>query len=142
MAVAESLTGGLLSSRLARLPQASTWFRGGVVAYMATVKHGVLGVRAGPVVSREAAIDMAGGAARLLDADIAVAVTGVGGPDPQEGRPPGTVWIAVVAGDREVAELHHLDGDPTEVCDRTCDAAVALLAQVIQPDRPQAPGRR
>ena len=82
---------------------------------MATVKHRVLGVRPGPVISRQAAIDMARGAARLLDADLAVAVTGVGGPDPQEGQSPGTVWIAAVASDREIAELHRFDGDPSEV---------------------------
>jgi nicotinamide-nucleotide amidase len=105
---------------------------------MATVKHGVLGVRPGPVVSREAAIDMARGVARLLDADLAVAVTGVGGPDSQEGQAPGTVWIAVFAGDRGIAELHRFDGDPSEVCDRTCDAAMTLLARVVRPDRPRA----
>ena len=141
VAVAESLTGGLLSARLARLPQASTWFRGGVVAYMASVKHDVLGVRPGPVVRREAAIEMARGVARALDADVAVAVTGVGGPDPEEGQPPGTVWIAVADGDRVVAEVHRFDGEPSEVCHRTCDVALGLLAEVVLPDRPGVQAR-
>ena len=70
-----------------------------------------------------------------------MAVTGVGGPDPEEGQPPGTVWIAAVVGDREIAELHRFDGAPPEVCDRTCDVAVALLARAVQPDRPRARAR-
>jgi nicotinamide-nucleotide amidase len=125
--VAESLTGGLLASRFARADGASTWFRGGIVAYSPDVKRQLLSTRPGPVVSREAVLDMARGAARILAADVAVAVTGIGGPEPQDGLPPGTVWIAVVAGDRERAELHHFEGDPEQVCDATCDAAVALL---------------
>jgi nicotinamide-nucleotide amidase len=127
VAVAESLTGGLLASRFSRAEGASTWFRGGIVAYGSDVKHELLGVRPGPVVSRDAALDMAQGARRLLGADVAVAVTGVGGPEPEDDLPPGTVWIAVVAGDREQAELHRFDGDPLEVCVATCDAAVALV---------------
>jgi nicotinamide-nucleotide amidase len=130
-AVAESLTGGLLASRFSQAEGASTWFRGGVVAYSSDVKHELLGVRPGPVVSRDAALDMARGARRVLGADVAVAVTGVGGPDPEDGLPPGTVWIAVVAGDREEAELHRFDGDPLEVCVATCNTAVALVTFLV-----------
>jgi nicotinamide-nucleotide amidase len=101
-----------------------------VVAYSAEVKRQLLGVRPGPVVSRGAVLDMARGAALLFDADCAVAVSGVGGPDPQDGLPPGTVWLAVVAGDHQRAELHRFAGDPDEVCAATCDAAVALLLLV------------
>jgi nicotinamide-nucleotide amidase len=132
VSVAESLTGGLLASRFARAEGASTWFRGGIVAYSADVKRQVLHTGPAPVVSRETVIGMARGAARLLDADLSVAVSGVGGPDPQDGVPPGTVWIAVVAGSREVAELHKFDGDPDEVCTATCDEAVALALRVAR----------
>jgi nicotinamide-nucleotide amidase len=52
------------------------------------------------------------------------------GPDPQDGLPPGTVWLAVVAADHQRAELHRFAGDPDEVCAATCDAAVALLLLV------------
>jgi nicotinamide-nucleotide amidase len=128
--VAESLTGGLLASRFARAEGASHWFRGGVVAYCVEVKHQLLGVNPGPVVSRDAVLEMARGAVRLLGADLAVAVSGVGGPDPQDGLPAGTVWLAVVAGDREEAELHRFDGDPDQVCAATCDAAVALVLRM------------
>jgi nicotinamide-nucleotide amidase len=130
--VAESLTGGQLSSRFARAGGASAWFRGGIVAYSADVKRQLLGTRPGPVVSRDAVLDMARGAARILAADLVVAVSGVGGPASQDGLPPGTVWIAVVAGERERAELHRFRGDPDRVCDATCDAAVALLLLLVR----------
>jgi nicotinamide-nucleotide amidase len=77
VAVAESLTGGLLTARLAEAPEASTWLRGGVVAYHAEVKYHVLGVDPGPVVTAWAARQMARGVARLLGADVGISVTGV-----------------------------------------------------------------
>lgn len=92
---AESLTSGAIASALGQGPQASEWFRGGVVAYAVGVKHDLLGVPQVPVVSREAALAMAQGARERLGADVAVAVTGVGGPDPQDGLEPGTVWVGV-----------------------------------------------
>ena len=84
LAVAVSLTGGLLASAFARASGSSGWFRGGIVAYSSAVKHDLLGVPGGPVVSEAAAAAMARAAGRLLEADVAVAVTGVGGPDPQD----------------------------------------------------------
>jgi PncC family amidohydrolase len=81
--VAESLTGGMLSSFLAAAPNASEWFRGGIIAYSRAVKRDVLHVRPGPVVSEGAALDMARGAADLLGAAITIGVTGVGGPAPR-----------------------------------------------------------
>lgn len=93
LAVAESLTGGMLGSRLTDVAGASGWFRGGVVSYASDVKREVLGVPDGPVVRAAAAEAMAVGVARLLRADVGLALTGVAGPDPQEGQPVGTVWI-------------------------------------------------
>lgn len=127
MAVAESLTGGMLSSRFAQATGASQWFGGGVVAYASEVKHRVLGVRPGPVVSRQAALDMAEGVAGLMGADCAVAVTGVAGPDPQDGQPPGTVWLAIVIGREADAVKLELSGTPAEICEQTCDRCVELL---------------
>lgn len=124
VAVAESLTGGLLTEVLARGPGSSGWLRGGVVAYHPDVKHDLLGVRPGPVVSEGAALDMATGVARALDADVALAVTGVGGPEPLEGRPPGTVWMAVLVDGIARAELRHFPGGPAEVCDATCRTTI------------------
>lgn len=106
LAVAESLTGGLLGARLTDVAGASRWFRGGVVSYASDVKREVLGVPDGPVVRAPAAEAMAAGVARLLRADVGLAVTGVAGPEEQEGQPVGTVWIGSsidgVAGSQQV----------------------------------------
>jgi nicotinamide-nucleotide amidase len=99
LAVAESLTGGMIGSRLTSVPGASDVFRGGVVSYATDTKQELLGVAEGPVVTEEAAVAMARGARRLFHADVGIAATGVAGPDAQEGRPPGTVCLAVAVGD-------------------------------------------
>ncbi len=133
IAVAESLTGGLLTSRFAAAPDASEWFRGGVVAYNAEVKQDVLGVPPGPVVNELTATAMALGVAKLLDADLAVSTTGVGGPDEEEGLPPGTVWIALCwAGEKGGAWEHRFDGDPSEICRKTCDAALEHVLERLR----------
>jgi len=107
LGVAESLTGGLVGSRLAETEGASRWFRGSIVAYDSQVKFNLLGVPEGPVVSSQAAAAMATGACRALGADVGLGVTGVAGPARQEGRPVGTVFMAVVIdGQTEVAEAH------------------------------------
>lgn len=95
LAVAESLTGGLLASRIVALPGASKWFNGGLVSYATEVKQELLGVVAGPVVSPEAAAAMAEGVCQLLSSDVGLATTGVAGPEEQEGRPPGTVFVGL-----------------------------------------------
>lgn len=99
-AVAESLTGGLVLDALVAVPGASDCLRGGVVAYQTDLKRDLLGVpdellaREGAV-HPEVAAQMALGVRRRLGADLGVATTGVAGPDPQDGRPPGTVHVAV-----------------------------------------------
>jgi nicotinamide-nucleotide amidase len=106
LGLAESMTGGLVASRLVNVEGSSGWFRGSVVAYDSDVKFDVLDVRRGPVVSKEAAAQMAEGAAKVLGADVGLSVTGVAGPAEQEGRPVGTVFFGL-----------HLDG-ATEVVHR------------------------
>ncbi|MHB1711600.1 MAG: CinA family nicotinamide mononucleotide deamidase-related protein, partial [Acidimicrobiales bacterium] len=91
LGLAESITGGLASSRLVNVPGASTWFRGSVVSYASEVKFEVLGVPEGPVVSESAARAMAEGARRVMGADVGLSITGVAGPEAQEDQPPGTV---------------------------------------------------
>ena len=106
LALAESLTGGLIGSRLTAVPGASDVFRGGLVSYAGDVKFDLLDVPEGSVVSEEAVAAMARGAARLLGADCAIAVTGVAGPDPLDGEEPGTVWMAtLVAGEVEATQV-------------------------------------
>ena len=92
--VAESVTGGLVGGRLTNVAGSSRVFRGGVISYASDVKFGVLGVTPGPVVSENAAAEMAAGARRVLGCDVALALTGVAGPDEQDGRPAGTLCVA------------------------------------------------
>lgn len=98
LATAESLTGGMVAAKLASVPGASDVFKGGIVSYAPEVKYAMLGVPEGPVVSVAAAEQMALGACEALNATCAVATTGVAGPDPLEGHPPGTVCIATAIG--------------------------------------------
>jgi nicotinamide-nucleotide amidase len=135
VAVAESLTGGKIACELGAAPHSSTWFRGSLVAYASDVKFTVLGVPPGPVVTEECARAMARGVAKLLDADLAVAVTGVGGPDDEEGHPAGTVWFSVVSPSGQHAELRRFDGEPAEILEATTAHALRLLHDA-------APGRR
>ncbi|WP_435864987.1 CinA family protein [Streptomyces spectabilis] len=103
LAVAESLTGGLVAAEVTAVPGASRVFRGSVTAYATELKREVLGVdgdllAARGAVDAEVALQMAAGARRLLGADWGIATTGVAGPDPQDGQPVGTVHVAVCAG--------------------------------------------
>src|SRR6202034_794207 len=95
LGLAESLTGGLVASRLVGVPGASRWFRGSIVSYASEVKYNVLGVPEGPVVTAAAAGAMAEGARKVLGSEIGLALTGVAGPDPQEGVAPGTVFVGL-----------------------------------------------
>lgn len=95
LGLAESVTGGLVSGRLTNIAGASDVLRGGVVSYASEVKFDVLGVSKGPVVSPEAAVEMAVGAQRVLGADVGLSLTGVAGPAEQEGQRPGTLCIGV-----------------------------------------------
>jgi nicotinamide-nucleotide amidase len=130
VAVAESLTGGMIAQALAAAEGAGQWFRGSLVCYAAEVKRDVLGVPPGPVVSAAAATAMARGVRRLLGADVAVAVTGAGGPQPQDGREPGTVFLAVHDGDDRVLRLE-LDGEPEQVCAATTERALRALLDTV-----------
>jgi nicotinamide-nucleotide amidase len=132
LAVAESLTGGLIASRLVDVPGSSAWFRGGVVSYASDVKFAVLDVPEGPVVSPEAAVAMATGVRDLLGADVGLSATGVAGPEPMEGRPPGTVWLGAVVGDAEpVTRLVTLPGDRARVRQFSCITALDMLRRLL-----------
>ena len=135
VAVAESLTSGAIASALGASPQAGDWFAGGVVAYSEHVKFDVLGVTPGPVITASCAEQMAAGVGRLLSAGYVAAVTGAGGPGPQEGRPAGTVFLAHGRPDRLRVEELHFDGDPEEVVHATVDAALDALAHDLEEAR-------
>ena len=96
LAVAESVTGGLVGGRLTDIPGASDVFRGGVISYATEVKQSLLGVSEGPVVSEIAARQMAVGVRNRLVADIGLSLTGVAGPAEQDGQPVGTLFVGMV----------------------------------------------
>jgi nicotinamide-nucleotide amidase len=111
LGVAESMTGGLVASRLVNVAGSSDWFRGSIVSYASEVKYDLLGVPRGPVVSDQAASAMAEGAARLLKSDIGISVTGVAGPSEQDGQPVGTVIFGFhIDGHNDVVSIR-LPGD-------------------------------
>ena len=102
LGLAESITGGLVASRLVSVPGTSDVLKGGVVAYMTDAKRSVLGVTAESVVSGESARQLAAAARRVFGADVGLGVTGVAGPEEQDGQPAGTVFFGLAVGDEPV----------------------------------------
>jgi nicotinamide-nucleotide amidase len=140
LATAESLTGGLLGAAITAIPGASTVYRGGIVAYATELKAVLLGVpdgllaRHGPVHPSVAAA-MAAGARDRLGATWGLATTGVAGPDPVDGLPPGTVHIAASAGTPATRSLA-LAGGRDEIRRDTVAAALKLLWERVREDAP------
>jgi len=138
VAVAESLTGGLLTSALVDVPGASAVVSGGVVAYATPLKSLLLGVDAELLatrgaIDRDVASQMAAGVrARLMiegrPVDIGIATTGAAGPEPQDGHAPGTVWLGYADATGASAELLQLAGDRDAIRRSAVEAALALLA--------------
>jgi nicotinamide-nucleotide amidase len=139
VAVAESLTGGLVAAALTTIPGASLAVRGGVVAYATDLKAALLSVpqrmldEHGAVYPGVAAA-MAVGVRQRLGATFGVATTGVAGPDPQDGQPVGTVHIAVSADDDTVVRTLALDGDRDRIRRLTVDRSLALLLGRLRED--------
>jgi nicotinamide-nucleotide amidase len=140
LAVAESLTGGLVAAEITTVPGASQAFRGSVTAYATELKHQLLGVDAALLrqrgaVNAQVAAQMAVGVRKALGADWGVAATGVAGPEPQDGQPVGTVFVAVdgpfgpgsgSAGGGKVEALR-LNGDREEIRMESVRSVLALL---------------
>lgn len=137
LATAESLTCGLVAASLAAAPGASTVLRGGLAAYATDVKIDVLGVDAGliatqGVISASCVEQMAVRARGLLVADWAVSTTGVAGPDPQDGHPPGEVYVGVAGPHRRVASRAlTLKGDREQIRQASAQAALTLLLEEL-----------
>jgi len=140
LAVAESLTGGALSSALVEVPGASAVYRGGVVSYATDLKHRLLGVDAGLLeregpVDPDVAVQMARGVARQLGEPgartVGVATTGVAGPEPQGGSEVGTVFVAAVLDGVELVREHRFDGGRPEIRAASVAAALALALELV-----------
>jgi len=141
VATAESLTGGLLAAQLTDVPGSSRCFVGGVVAYASRIKESALGVPSGVVeqhgaVSQECADAMAAGVRDRLDATWGLATTGVAGPDPQEGHPVGTVWIAVSGPAGARTRLLHLSGTRRDIREATCREVLLVIEGILIREEP------
>jgi nicotinamide-nucleotide amidase len=141
IAVAESLTGGLLAAELVRIPGASAVLNGAVVAYNTELKHTLLGVDSGVLnvhgpVHPDVAKQMALGARALLTvggvrADVGVATTGVAGPDSQGGQEPGTVFIGLSVGSESWAVRLDLHGDRAMIRAQTVVGAIEAVKDLM-----------
>lgn len=142
VAVAESLTGGLVVATLVDVPGASAVVRGGIVAYATPVKHELLGVSAdlletNGAVDPEVARQMATGVRTALSIDGApatwgISTTGVAGPDPQDGKAVGTVFVGIANADGASAHELHLDGDRDAIRHATVSELLARMSSTIR----------
>ncbi|MEU8321631.1 nicotinamide-nucleotide amidohydrolase family protein [Nonomuraea sp. NPDC048881] len=146
VAVAESLTGGLIGAAFTSVPGASKAFRGGVISYATDLKRDLLGVP-GELLSREGAVHpevaaaMAEGVARVCGAAYGLAVTGVAGPEPQDGKPVGLVYAAVHGpGGENLVRALSLEGSRERIRVRTVHEAVDLLAGVLKANKGEHSG--
>jgi nicotinamide-nucleotide amidase len=140
-ATAESLTAGLVAAALADVPGASGMLRGGVVSYASAVKASVLGVspellaRAGSV-DADVARQMADGARRVCGADYGVATTGAAGPEAHDGKPVGTVFVAVSGPAGSAVHAYAFDGDRAAIRRAATEAALAALLDALRDASP------
>jgi PncC family amidohydrolase len=137
LAVAESLTGGMLAATLTDIPGASAVFRGAVVAYATDIKAAMLDVPS-DLLARHGAVHpdvaaaMAGGVRSRMRADVGAATTGVAGPDPSDGQPLGTVYIAVNVGREMAVRPLALTGDRHQIRVATVWCSLRLLIRMLE----------
>ncbi|MGO4784578.1 CinA family protein [Cryobacterium sp. W22_MBD10_FK3] len=147
IAVAESLTGGLLVADLVRIPGASAVVAGGVVAYQTPLKHALLGVdetllAEHGAVHPEVARQMATGVRTALavagrPADIGISTTGVAGPEEQDGQRVGTVFLGLAFGDKVRAIPVHLTGDRAQIRAQTVALAIEAVSELMESIKPE-----
>ena len=138
LALAESCTGGLVGNRITNVPGSSEYFLGGLVVYSYEAKVGLLGVswdtlNSTGAVSRETVIEMARGARKVLNADIAVSISGVAGPGGgTDEKPVGTTWIGLAANDGEWAKLFQFPGNRVQNKAYAANAALHMLLDYLR----------
>jgi nicotinamide-nucleotide amidase len=136
LAVAESLTGGLLAATIVDVPGASAAFRGGLVVYATDLKATLAGVPS-PLLSSHGPVDpavaaaLAAGARERCGADWGVSTTGVAGPDAADGKPVGRVYVAVAGPSEPIVRELNLPGDRAEIRRGTVEAALDLLTEAL-----------
>lgn len=138
LATAESCTGGLVSHRITNVAGSSAYFPGGVIAYSYEAKAALLGVswetlNSHGAVSRETVLEMARGARKLFEADIAVSVSGIAGPGggtPE--KPVGTTWLGLSTQNGEWARHFLWDGDREENKHQSSEAALQFVIDYLE----------
>ena len=140
VATAESLTAGLVGAALTSVPGASATYRGGVIVYATDLKTELLGVPA-DLLARRGAVDpdvaraLATGVRTRLGASWGLGLTGVAGPDPQDGCPVGTVFVGIAGPNRDPALASlQLPGDRAQIRAASVDAALQLLRDSLLRD--------
>jgi nicotinamide-nucleotide amidase len=137
MATAESLTGGLVAATIVEIPGVSSVYRGGMVVYATELKHTLAGVpedllaERGPV-DPDVARELALGVRARCGADWGLATTGVAGPEPQDGVPVGTVYVAVAGPDGATVRELRLKGNRADVRDGSATAVLTLLVETMR----------
>lgn len=138
LATAESCTGGNIAHTITSIAGSSAYFKGGIVAYSNEVKQRMLGVSAGTLdefgaVSQEVVEQMANGALKNLNADIAVSVSGIAGPDgATDGKPVGTVWICVCTQKEMISRRFQFGNIRTININRATLSALAMIKELIE----------
>jgi PncC family amidohydrolase len=134
LGTAESMTGGLLGYAMASEPGFGDVFKGGITSYDRSVKFELLRVPPGPVVSAPAARQMARRGRRLLGCDYCISITGVAGPEPQDGMPVGTVFMGIAGpvGNRVASCRLQIVGQPEQIQKRACTAAARILLGYLE----------
>ena len=138
VATAESLTAGMVAAVLADTPGASGMLQGGVVAYANSVKASILGVSrelldAAGSVDGQVAAAMAAGARTACGTDVAVATTGVAGPEAHDGKDVGTVFIGLATAEGATSFAYHFEGSRQEIRALACGAALERLLEALSP---------
>jgi PncC family amidohydrolase len=138
LALAESCTGGLIGHRITNVPGSSEYFAGGIVAYSYEAKVKTLGVswdilNSVGAVSSETVLAMARGAKEMMDADVAISISGIAGPGGgTDEKPVGTVWVGLVAADGNWSQEFHFESDREQNKAFSADAALQMLLVYLQ----------
>jgi len=137
LATAESLTGGLVAATIVEIPGVSAVYRGGLVVYATDLKAKLAGVPEGLLAERgpvdpDVAVALADGARARCGADWGLATTGVAGPDPQEGKPVGLVYVAVSGPHQSAVRELRLDGNRDAVRTESVTRVLQLLSETLQ----------
>jgi nicotinamide-nucleotide amidase len=131
IAVAESLTGGLVAASLTEIPGASKVFKGSITAYVDEIKQNVLNVKQETIanftsISEQVALEMAINVRTIMKSDIGISTTGVAGPEKSAGFAPGLVFVAISIGDHNMCQKLEITGDRSKIRNQTVHEILQL----------------